>query len=88
MNGIEAAKLYIDGEQKMIPKESSLENQARAAYIKRVQHDCCVLNNFMERLKSEKEIRLIGFELEVVMRFSPLFNDLHIDVEDGIMRRA
>jgi len=88
MNGIEAAKLYLDGEPKMLPKECSLEYKAREAYIKQVLQDCCVLNNLMERLKCEKEIHLLDCELEVVMRFSPLFNDLHIDVEDGFLRRA
>ena len=34
MNGIEAAKLFVDGEPKMLPKECSLEYQAREAYIK------------------------------------------------------
>ena len=73
---------------KMIPKECSLEYQAKEAYFKRVLNDSCVMNNLMERLKCEKEIHLIDSELEVAMQFSPLFNDLHIDVEDGIMRRV
>lgn len=64
------------------------EMKAMNDYIKQVQHDCCVVNNLMERLKCEKEIHLIDAELEVVMRFSPLFNDLHIDVEDGIMKKV
>ena len=73
---------------KMIPEECSLEYQAREAYFKRVMNDCCVMNNLMERLKCEKEIHLLDCELEVAMSFNPLFNDLHIDVEDGIMRRV
>lgn len=64
------------------------QKQIMNNYIKQVQQDCCVVNNLMERLKCEKEIHLIGAELEVVMRFSPLFNDLHIDVEDGIMKKV
>ena len=73
---------------KMIPEECSLEYQAREAYIKQVLQDCCVMNNLMERLKCKNEIHLIDSELEVVMSFNPLFNDLHIDVEDNIMRRV
>ena len=72
----------------MIPKECSLEYQTKEAHFKQVLKDCCVMNNLMERLKCEKEIHLIDGELEVIMSFSPLFNDLHIDVEDGILRRA
>lgn len=72
----------------MLPEECSLEYQAKEAHFKQVMNDCCVMNNLMERLKCEKEIHLIDGELEVAMQFSPLFNDLHIDVEDGIMRRV
>ena len=73
---------------KMIPEECTLEYQVREAHFKRVLNNSCVMNNLMERLKCEKEIRLIDAELEVAMSFSPLFDDLHIDIEDGIMRRV
>ena len=72
----------------MLPEECSLEYRAKEADFKRVLNNSCVMNNLMERLKCEKEIRLIDGELEVAMSFSPLFNDLHIDVEDGILRRV
>ena len=72
----------------MLPEECSLEYRAREADFKRVLNNSCVMNNLMERLKCEKEIRLIDAELEVAMSFSPLFDDLHIDIEDGIMRRV
>ena len=72
----------------MIPEECSLEYRAREADFKRVLNTCCVMNNLMERLKCENEIHLIDSELEVAMSFSPLFSDLHIDVEDGILRRV
>ena len=73
---------------KMLPEECSLEYRAKEADFKRVLNNSCVMNNLMERLKCEKEIRLIDAELEVAMSFSPLFDDLHIDIEDGIMRRV
>ena len=72
----------------MLPEECSLEYRAREADFKRVLNNSCVMNNLMERLKCEKEIRLIDAELEVAMSFSPLFDDLHIDIEGGIMRRV
>lgn len=57
-------------------------------YIKMVQADCCVLNNLLARLKLEKEIELIPAERNVIMRFSPLFDDLHIDVVNNKLQRA
>ena len=73
---------------KMIPEECTLEYRAREAEFKSVLNNSCVMNNLIERLKCEKEIHLLDCEFEVAISFSPLFDDLHIDIEDGIMRRV
>lgn len=57
-------------------------------YIKMVQNDCCILNNLLARLRDEAEIKLIPDELKIVMRFNPLFEDLHIDVDGNILKKV
>ena len=55
-------------------------------YIQLLQNDCCILNNLMDRLRCVKEIELIPEELKIVMRFSNLFDQLHIKVEGNILK--